>query len=150
MIRFDVEPLALVADEIAPLWERHYEEGAEDREIAPFAPDWRRYFMLEEGGNLLLLTARTDDGTMVGYLMAIIDTHLHFSRTVFAGVDVYWLAPEHRGGRTALRMLKTAEACFKAMGAHVVLQHAWHVRGQERLLARMGYAPMETVMKKVL
>ncbi|SFF76710.1 hypothetical protein [Methylobacterium sp. yr596] len=150
MIRFAREDLWAVASEILPLWHRHYEEGAEDREAVPFDPDWERYGALNDLGRLIVITARTEADEMVGYLMAILDHHLHSRTTLFASVDLYWLAPEHRGGRTALRFLRFAEGAFREAGAVVVLQHAWHVGGQERLLVHLGYRPIETVMKKVI
>ena len=150
MIRFAIEPLADCSGEIAGLWQRHYDEMGEDKPDVPFAPDWQRYVALQEMGKLVLIGARDDDGAMVGYLMAILDTHLHFSTTLFALVDVYYIVPERRGARTALRLLKFADDIFYRLGAKVVMSHAWHRGSQARLLKSLGYSGIELIMKKVL
>lgn len=150
MIQFACESLPECAAEIGPLWQRHYDEKVDDRSLTPFDPDWERYALLDQIGKLLILTARDEAGALVGYLMAFVDTHLHFKGTTFATVDVFWLAPEHRGGRTALRMLKASEELFRFAGAQIVVQHEWHAKGQGRLLSHLGYEGLERSMKKVL
>lgn len=150
MIQFALEALGPVSGEIGALWQRHYDEMGEDKPTVPFAPDWQRYGLLEATGKLVLITARDGNGVMVGYLMAILDTHMHFSTTLFACVDVYYLTPERRGARTALRLLTFADDIFRRLGAQVVLNHAWHRGNQERLLGKLGYRSVETVMSKVI
>lgn len=90
-----VEPWERVRLEVWPLWAEHHAEIARDGDLVPLAPDWEKYSAHAAAGALHIVTAR-QDGRLVGYLFALVSTHLHYATTQFAFFDLYWLHPDHR------------------------------------------------------
>jgi GNAT superfamily N-acetyltransferase len=91
------------------------------------------------------------DGQLVGMLCAHIDPAT-FTPAVIAAELVWWVEPEHRGGMTAVRLLRAGEADAKARGATVFNMAALATSPDEarQILQRLGYAPTHTIYTKRL
>lgn len=91
------------------------------------------------------------DGELVGILCAHIDPAT-FNPAVVAAELVWWVEPEHRGGMTAVRLLKRGEDEARARGATVFNMCALATSPEEasEILKRLGYAPTHTVFTKRL
>lgn len=90
-------------------------------------------------------------GALVGMLCAHIDPAT-FTPAVIAAELVWWVEPEHRGGMTAVRLLRAGEAAARERGADVFNMAALATSPEEahQILQRMGYAPTHTIYTKRL
>lgn len=145
MLRFQAERWADIAHELPPLFERHFDEIAHDRELIPLAPDWDTYLRIEAEGQLFVLTAR-DGQRLVGYFVAQIGPGLHNARSRMARTDMYYLLPEYRRGMNGVRLIREAMDImdFDKMIIQTKLDHDYGP-----LFKRLGFAPVETVFTRV-
>jgi len=144
-----------IAQEILPLWKRHWKEIALHQEHVPLAPDFDRYYAYDLNNVLHILTVR-DDGMLVGYVfLLVMPGHLHYCDTSWAVSDMFWLHPSYRFGWTGIKMLKEAEKGMRARGVKIlqwsIKFHFEAERGTiEKLFTRMGYFPSEKILSKYL
>lgn len=152
-LTFQWERFANIARELLPLFQKHYNEIAMDRELIPLDPDWQAYFNLDAGGVLHILTARNVKGNLVGYVFNLVGPHLHYASTRTAHTEMFWLDEAYRRGWAPVRMftenlagLKEREVIFTTIGFKL------HFEGGRvgKLLSRLGYRPADITMRKVL
>jgi hypothetical protein len=147
MITFQQEPWSAIRDEIWPLWQSHYAEIAEDQERVPLDPDWDKYDALAAMDKLSITTARRGSD-LVGYQFYVVDTHIHYRTTLFAASDLYFVHPNCRGGRTAMRLFKAAEAALALQGVVKVISNTKLAHDQGRLLRALGWREAERLFVK--
>jgi hypothetical protein len=136
---------AFIAQELPPLFEKHWREVALNHDSVPLSPDWERYFQLDAKGILQVLTVRVD-GDLVGYHFLTVYPHLHYAKTWWAETDIFWLHPDHRQGLTGYKLLKLPRDWLRAAGVkHHTLRTKLHIPSFEPILQRLGYVPIETV-----
>lgn len=145
MLKFRVERFTEIAHELPPLFQRHFDEIAHDKEEIPLAPDWAHYAEIDKTGQLFVLTAR-DGGRLVGYFFAIVGKGLHNARSIMARTDMYYLLPEYRKGRNGYTLIKTAveKMSFDKMSIATKLDH-----DQGAIFRRLGFRPAETVWTRL-
>lgn len=148
-VMFAVERFSAIRHELMPLWQAHYDEIAEDKGAIPLDPDWPKYLHFDAGGFLVIITARKA-GALIGYAFAVLDTHLHYRSTLFAMLDLYYLKPEHRGGRTALRLFEALEAALVARGVVKVAGNTKLAHDQGRIFHHLGWREAERLYVKLL
>lgn len=109
------------------------------------------YGMAEAGIVPGVMLVAEHDGVLVGMLCCHIDPAT-FTPAVIAAELVWWVEPEHRGGMTAVRLLRAGEKEARARGASVFNMSALATSPDEahEILQRMGYAPTHTVYTKRL
>lgn len=115
MVTFAVEDWFKVKEETAHLWPKHWAEVAVNKDVIQLDPDFETYDLLARGGMLHIVVARKD-GEVVGYHYTIVRPHLHYRQSLSAFTDIYWVAPEHRTGRTPLRLFQFVEKTLKERG----------------------------------
>jgi hypothetical protein len=151
-LSFRWESFHKLSPELAPLFKRHWREIALDQKSIPLDPDWDCYFALDMRGILHVLTARSGK-TLVGYIFNLVGPHNHYASTRFAHTEMFWLAPEHRKGWQPVRMFLENLAGLKAREVQVAtINFKLHFQDARvgKLLARLGYAPTDIVMRKML
>lgn len=137
------------ADASESLLAIHYEQLAGDKDAIPLDPDVDKYNEIEALGRLLVVTARKD-GKLIGYHLLFIDTHLHYKTTLHAFTDIYYLAKEHRTGRTGYRLFTEVEKILREKG---VVKWATGTKIHEdhtRLFEALGFTCNEKSFKKIL
>jgi hypothetical protein len=148
-----------IARELPPLFARHWAEIALDRDVVPLDPDWDSYFDLDARGVLHILTARVvapaahGAADLVGYVFNLVGGHQHYLSTRFAHTEMFWLDPAYRKGWEPVRMLRENMAGLAERGVVVsTINFKLGFRDGRvgRLLARLGYAATDIVMRKVL
>jgi GNAT superfamily N-acetyltransferase len=82
------------------------------------------------------------DGLVLGMIAAMLYTQPMSGERIGSEL-CWWMEPEARGGRTALRLLRTAETWAKAQGA-VVFQMMAPNADVGRLYEALHYEPIET------
>ncbi len=144
MITIQQESAATVEADIVPLMEAH--DAAvkhQDFNDWPLDIDIDLYRGLEAKGKLRVFTAR-DAGVLVGYCTYfIVRSHQRKSLTSLFE-DAFYVKPEYRGGGTARRIMKFAEAAAKAE-CQAVFYHSPEAQptfGQ--ILERTGYTKYST------
>lgn len=120
MIKLAVEPLRSCIDELLPLLEKHFEEVNFNKEDIPHEPDWDGYMLLENSGMLHVVTAREEDGRLLGYCSTLINTSLHHRHNVFGVNDALYIIPEYRGTGLAYDMFQFVFASLKELGVDTV------------------------------
>ncbi len=118
--------LTFAVELIGPAWEKlseltaaHAASTTSYRRSEPFAPSRQRYQSLNESGFLHFLTAR-DHGELVGYLILYLTNSMH-SQLPMAVEDVFYLHPDYRKGRNALRFIQFMERYCQSKGVHELL-----------------------------
>ena len=146
---YAVERWRAIRAEMLPLLVRHWREVALNHADVPLDIDEARYKSLDESGALHIVTAR-QAGTLIGYHVAIISTHLHYASTLHGITDVYWIAPEKRQGTTALRLFQRVERELKARGVKKLFTATKLHLDQGRLFEHLGYKPVERLYAKLI
>jgi L-amino acid N-acyltransferase YncA len=119
MIALQVESVSACWDELEPLARAHWNGTKSYRRHEPFNPDKARYLQFNEMGYFHLITAR-DAGNLVGYFGLYITTSMH-SQLRMATEDTFFVHPDYRQGRLALRILKYVESYCQLLGVHELL-----------------------------
>ena len=127
----------------------HWEELGVTKDHVPVSMDWDRYAETEHAGKLHTVTVRKD-GKLIGYHVAFIGTHFHYKDTLHAHIDLYFIHPEYRVGRTGLRMFQFVEKCWKRMGVVRVVTSCKVHFDHHRLFEHMGYHCTDKVFMKIL
>lgn len=135
-MKYQLEDVAEVKDDIQDLLQQHWQELATDKELMVLKPDWDRYAVLEQAGVLYVLTARTDDGELVGYHSFMVDHNLHYQDLLLAVSDVLFLRADQRQGRAGLRLIDLTEELSRNAGAVAILWRAKPNTTLDKLLRR--------------
>lgn len=149
MIVFARESFTEIRNEICPLWEAHFSEVCRDQDAVPLDVDEATYTAMEVREELVVITARRL-GDLVGYAFIIVGKHIHHRSTTVAQTDMYYLRPDCRGGRTALRFFRAVEREAASAGAVRFVIETLAGRNHTRLLRHLGYEPNEIMMHKLL
>lgn len=98
-----------------------------------------------------IMLVAAEDEELVGMLCVHIDPST-FKPAVIAGELVWWVEPEHRGGMTAVRLLRRGEDEARQRGATVFNMGALATSPEEahKIYLRLGYTPTHTVYTKRL
>lgn len=146
-MKFARETWADCVDELRPMFVRHWEEIALQKDKVPLDPCYERYEEMDALGALNITTARLD-GELVGYMIAVVSPHLHYNSTVMAFHDIYYMKPEHRRGWNGVRLFRAAEQNLKDAGAEQFF--VGHKVGLDLgpIFKRLGYSHVETTYAK--
>lgn len=142
MIKFTVEKLDTVYEEIQDLLKQHWEEIAVLKDTVKLNPSYDAYRKLEDSGKLYILTVR-EDGRLVGYYVSIVTKNPHYMDEVWAINDIMYLHPDYRKALTGYTMIRKAEEDLKKMGATVSTVHVKVAHPCDSLMNRLGYLPNE-------
>lgn len=148
MITYEVGNAKECFNEIQRLFQDHYEEISllKDYELKP---DYARYFSIHEKDMLQVILCK-DDNKIVGYIVFFICKHLHYIDCVLATEDIYYLKPEYRKGRTAIKMFKFAEQYLKSLNVDMIKYGTKIHSDNTSLFEYMGYSFTEKVYTKML
>lgn len=147
MITFQVERWASYYPECEWLWKLQYAEVGPDREKVALKMDIPSYEDLDSRGQLFILTAR-ERGSIIGYYLAIVRTHLHYADLLCAFEDIYFVAPANRKGLIGFKLLKEAEKRLKARGVKKVFVMTKKSKNVSRLFERLGYTVQDIGLVK--
>ncbi len=150
MLTFQAERFADAADEIRALVGEHWREVTSYPEERPLDVDWERFHTLDDAGMLMTLTARTQAGELVGYVVHLIYRSLHYRYVLMASDDAHFLKREYRKGNAGMRMIRAAEAELIRRGVGSI---TWHSKtradiDRQKLFERLGYHAHERLFIK--
>ena len=137
MTKFQIEPVEDWASEAKDLIYAHWQELGLDLDLE-IAPDFQKMAKLEEMGMFKVITVR-DDGRMVGYLLAVVSTHLHYRNSPkMLIVDAYYIAPECTSG-TGVKLVRFTEDVAHRLGAIKIYFSCKVHKDHSRLFEALGY-----------
>lgn len=147
MITYQQESLYDVIDDVGPLLQMHYQELTLHKQSVKLEPMWERYTLLEAMGGFVIYTARAGDA-LIGYSAFFVNAHMHYAELTVAVNDVLFLHPDHRTGRTGVRLIRFCEQEL-AERAGKITWHAKYSNELAEILERMGYMREEIVLSKL-
>lgn len=145
------ESFAAIKNEAQPLAAAHWNEvEAPLHGQARYRIDTARYLHLEALHMLHISAARQHDKSLAGYAAFTLVPCPHRAGILLAALDGLYLAPKTRGGLTALRLLRHAEAALQQRGAGLVQYSSPASRPCDALYRRLGARHTETIWHKEL
>ena len=163
MLTITKEPFSHLAKEAAQLTAAHWDEvEAPLHGPQHYALDHNRYASLERLGMLHISAARglpeadqgaasgTSSAPLAGYAAFTVVACPHRPQTMLAALDGLYLATWARGGLSALRLLRHAEAALAARGVGIMQYSSPASRPCHALYRRLGAQPTETIWNKIL
>jgi len=147
-LQFSIESLAQSWHEMLDLAKAHWMETEEYRHGQPFLPSLERYDAYARAGWLIMFIARSD-GKMVGYSIMYLVPSMH-TQQMIATEDTWYLAPEVRKGRNAIRFYKYVEAECMARGAVEMIMTAKLANGAGKILEYLDFAVVSKQYSKKL
>lgn len=151
---FQWERFSKIHRELLPLFQRHYDEIALDRDIIPLDPDWNYYAAVEQNGLLHILTARAaSNRKLAGYVFNIVGTHNHYKSTLFCNTEMFYLHPHFRKGWQPVKMFLENLRGLETFGVEIaVISFKLNFENARvgKLLGRLGYESTDIVMRKRL
>ena len=147
---FAVEPYEAVIAEMVPFYADHWREVGPLDDGLPLELDHDRYFQMARLGIIRVATARDTRGALVGYNMAFVGPHLRHKNNLTASVDLVYLAPEWRTGRTGYEFLTFGVEMLRQIGVTKMFFGCPVAHDFSVLLRRLGFRESERIFTKVL
>ena len=135
-------------EEIKGLLPEHYDELCVTKDF-PLEPDYVAYGRLCIAGMLKCITCRAD-GNLIGYIIFVVNPHLHYKSCITAFEDIYFIKKEFRQGRVGIRLFQCAEEELKKDGVHRVIMHTKIHLDNSRLFEYLGYKHTDKLFTKIL
>jgi len=127
----------------------HWDECACWKDKIKLNVDEEKYLLMEARGGADCYTLR-DNGKLVGYMIILSSTHLHYKDSIFSSVDVLFIHPDYRNGLYAIRFMKYVEKAVKDKGASVMTYHIKTFHDYPAIFERLGFVGVETIYAKNL
>lgn len=150
MISIQAEHVSACWDEVDTLARQHHAGTESYRRHEPYNPDRARYIWNNEHGFFHLITAR-DGERLVGYFGLYIMPSMH-SQLPTATEDTFFVHPDYRQGRLALRILRYVEQFCRDRAVHEILFSCEtdNTSGIQGLLGLLDYEPVIMQYRKRL
>ena len=148
MITYHAEDPTVFFKELAPILPEHYEELCVTKDF-PLEPDLAAYERLRVAGMLKAVTCR-NDGELVGYIIFIVQPHLHYMSCITAFEDLYYVKKEYRKGRTGIKLFQFSEEVLKDAGVRRIIMHTKIHMDNSRLFEYLGYKNTDKLFTKLL
>ena len=128
----------------------HWQDVALNKDDVPLDPNWEGYAQVFNAGIGHVVTARTEDGELVGYSVCMMVPHLRYQTVKWAEGDVFFLRKDYRKGRAGIQLLKAAEEMMKRWGADKLYQKVKLHKDVGKVFEHLGYSAIERVYVKDL
>lgn len=143
MITAHVESFEDNLEFLKPLLPIHYQELALNQDKVPLSPQFDRYIVAENRGELLFVTLR-NAGDIVGYFIGFVAPALHYSTCLTCQMDIFYVLPEHRGGGAGFQLFKYVEQQLKKRGVQRMFVGSKMHKDASWLFEKLGYNQVET------
>jgi len=134
--------------ELEQIFPVHYEELCVTKDF-PLEPDYEAYRNLAKAGMLRCITCRAD-GDLIGYIVFIVQPHLHYRSCKTAFEDIYYVKKEFRKGRIGIRLFQYAEKVLKERGVNRIIMHTKVHLDNSKLFEYLGYKHTDKLYTKLL
>lgn len=143
----DVDGIKFI-DELEKIFPEHYDELCVTKDFA-LEPDYDAYRRMAAAGMLRTITCRCD-GELIGYIVFIVQPHLHYKSCMTAFEDIYYVKKEYRKGRVGIRLFQYAESVLKQRGVKRIIMHTKIHLDNSRLFEYLGYKHTDKLYTKLL
>lgn len=147
-VTFRAERMAAVLDEMRGLHAAHWQETEMYRHHQALDFDYDEVCAAEALGRYLLIAVRDESGRLVGNCGCRIYRSTHTKRLV-GSEDTFYLLPEVRRGRRAVRLFKYAERCLRHLNVGEVRVSVKLDNDVSRLWERIGYKRVAVELARV-
>lgn len=144
---FNADFMSFLPD-LKKLIEANYEELCVTKEF-PLMPDYEAYERIAKSGNITCIVCM-DGNEVVGYVIFLIQPHLHYKTCLTAFEDIYYLKPEYRKGRIGIRMFKFAEDVLRSANINRIIMHTKIHLDNSKLFEYLGYKHTDKLYTKIL
>ena len=137
-------------DNLGDLYQDHWDEIANDKQLKVLKPNRAAYERMENEGALVSLFVYDILDDIVGYSVNIVVPHIHYVDLITAHNDIIFIRKDYRLGSLGLRLIKETEKAVKLKGAQLMLWHAKENTALSKIIPRMGYNTQDIVFGKEL
>ena len=149
LVTYATEAWPDVLPELQSHWFAHWQEVGVYRDKIVLDPNYAEYERAHNTGQLHV-TAVRDAGKLVGYLTAIVRPHLHYSHSLTAYFDLYYVAPSHRRGMVGVKLFSEAERALKARGVDRMITGTKLSKDASKIFERQGWDETERTFMKYI
>jgi GNAT superfamily N-acetyltransferase len=149
MITFSVESLTENLEQMKPLFPRHWEELALNKEKVPLDPQFETYLRRDEMGEVLFLAGR-DRGELIAYFVGFVAPGLHYKTCLTLTMDIFYVVPKQRGKSAGVRLFKAVEAEARRRGVQRMFVGSKCHKDASWLFERLDYIEVERYYSKWL
>jgi GNAT superfamily N-acetyltransferase len=142
MITTQVEPLTAMLPTLMPMFPRHYEELALNKDKVPLDPQYEIYKARDAEGGVMLVTVR-EDGKLVGYFVGFVAPGLHYKTCLTLTMDIFYVWPEARGAGAGYHLFKAVEQEAKRRGVQCMYVGSKLHKDASWLFEKLGYKEIE-------
>ena len=142
------EDLSEFVDELQHILNEHYDELCVTKDF-PLLPDYEAYGRLTVNNMLRCITCRAE-GNLIGYVMFIVQPHLHYMTCKTAYEDLYFVKKEFRRGRIGIKLFQYAEDVLRQEGVNRIIMHTKIHLDNSRLFEYLGYKHTDKLYTKIL
>ena len=143
----DTDPFRFV-EEMKLLFPLHYEELCVTKDFE-LNPDYDAYKRMCDAGMLRCITCRCD-GELIGYIIFVVQPHLHYMSCKTAFEDIYFVKKEYRKGRIGIKLFQYAESVLKDIGVNRIIMHTKIHLDNSKLFEYLGYKLTDKLFTKLL
>ena len=147
LVYADTDPFQFV-EEMKVLFPIHYDELCVTKDF-PLVPDYAAYRRLCDAQMLRCITVRADD-ELIGYVIFIVQPHLHYSLCLTAFEEIYFIKKEFRKGRIGIRLFQYAESVLRGIGVNRIIMHTKIHLDNSKLFEYLGYKHTDKLYTKIL
>ncbi len=146
-MQVQIEKIKDVWDEVLPLIQMNYAEtGIRGPE---FKPEKKAYQYLQEANILHFVVARDSNGKIIAYSAVHVSMHPHFTDTIYATQDGFYVLPEHRGV-FGYKFFKYIDNDLFSRGVQFITRDSCKENDWSRTLLRSGYKEIKKIYIKKL
>jgi len=147
MIIYEDVDFFKVLDELKEIFPEHYAElNVVDLDLNP---DYDAYRRLNEAGMLRCIICRHYD-KVIGYILFIVNNHIHYKSCKTAIEDNYFLKKAYRKGRIGIKLFQYAEQVLKGCGVNRIIVSTKVDSDNSRLFEYLGYEHTDKKFTKML
>ena len=150
MITYQVEYIKDMWPSLQPLVFDHWLEVGNFKEDVPLDVDWEQYAEVNNQGSLQLITARNEDGILVGYCTDFILNHIHHKATRYALNDAFFVRKQYRRNCVGKNLLKCVENELIKKGVNVWIVSSKCNKPITKLFDRLGFKKTDEQYSKVM
>lgn len=143
-LTYQIEPFAYCRPEMEWLFEMQDQELNTLTDL-PMKLNDELYDNAASNGSLVIITARTSIGVIVGYHWSFLSPHPHHADTIAAFTDTYFLHPYYRKGMLGFNFMKAVKSLLKEKDASMLYIGA-RIDGENdrtKFFERLGFKPSE-------
>lgn len=149
MITAHCENLTEGLQELSTHFEQHYRELALNQDQVPLSPQYDIYLARDARGEVCYVALR-DAGKLVGYFVGFVAPGLHYSTCLTCTLDIFWVHPDYRKGRSGIILFRAVEKELKRRGVKRWFVGSKTKQPADSLFKYLGFEPVELYFSKWL